>query len=322
MFVPPGHVDEALSAGVIVPLRTDDIAQWLRRLRADPSAWEPPTGAGQFSLAGAQAKFAVHFDAGQWGLATGRIPTTHILKPAIPGLADQDIGEYLAVRAARLAGLPAPEVSVRVFGDERAFVTSRFDRLRTSSGWRRVHQEDMCQALGVAPSRKYEMHQGPGAAEVAALIRSSVTGGHHEDDVWRFIDALIFNALIVGTDAHAKNYSFLLAPGQVRLSPLYDVNSHLPYQRVGRPSEMSMRIGATTRPDRLTGAHWRLCARGVGVPGEQVIARVRELADAVPEAFAKVAAEDEVRAFGSPLPDRLAALVLQQSALIKAQTDG
>jgi serine/threonine-protein kinase HipA len=56
------------------------------------------------------------------------------------------------------------------------------------------------------------VNQGPGAAQVARLIRQSVTGGRHEDDGWRFIDAVIFNALIVGTDAHAKNHSFLLRP--------------------------------------------------------------------------------------------------------------
>jgi len=321
MFVPPEQVDEALSAGAIVPLGAGDIAEWLRRLRNNPAAWEPVTGAGQFSLAGAQAKFAVHFDGVQVGLPTGRIPTTHILKPAIPDLADQDISEYMAMRAARLAGLAAPDVSVQMFDDERAFVVKRFDRLSTPSGWRRVHQEDMCQALGLGPSRKYEMYRGPSAADVARVIRQSVTGGRHEEDAWRFIDALIFNALIVGTDAHAKNYSFLLAPGQVRLSPLYDVNSYLPYQRPGHHPEMSMRIGARTRPDLLTGQDWHECAKKVGVSGEQMIARVRELADTVPEAFAKVAAEDEVRAFGSPLPDNLADLVSEQAARIRAKAD-
>ena len=209
-----------------------------------------------------------------------------------------------------------------MFDDERAFVVKRFDRLKSRSGWRRVHQEDMCQVLGLGPSRKYEVNQGPGAAQVARLIRQSVTGGRHEDDGWRSIDAVIFNALIVGTDAHAKrNYSFLLAPGQVRLSPLYDVNSSLPYRRPRHHPEMSMRIGATTRPDLLTGQDWHKCAKKAGVSGEQMIARVRELADTASEAFAKVAAEDTVRAFGSLLPDNLADLVSRQAALIKQRAD-
>ncbi len=47
--------------------------------------------------------------------------------------------------------------------------------------------------------------------------------------VRRFADALIWNWLIAGTDAHAKNYSLLLAGDQVRLAPLYDIASALPY---------------------------------------------------------------------------------------------
>jgi len=34
--------------------------------------------------------------------------------------------------------------------------------------------------------------------------------------------------LIAGTDAHAKNYSLLLAADQVRLAPLCDIVSALP----------------------------------------------------------------------------------------------
>ena len=45
----------------------------------------------------------------------------------------------------------------------------------------------------------------------------------------RFADALIWNWIVGGTDAHAKNYSLLLSADQVRLAPLYDIASGLPY---------------------------------------------------------------------------------------------
>jgi serine/threonine-protein kinase HipA len=38
--------------------------------------------------------------------------------------------------------------------------------------------------------------------------------------VWGFVDALAWNWLIEGTDAHAKNYSLLLASGQARMAAL------------------------------------------------------------------------------------------------------
>jgi serine/threonine-protein kinase HipA len=40
-----------------------------------------PRDTGQFSLAGAQPKTALLFDNNRWGVPSGRVPTTHILKP-------------------------------------------------------------------------------------------------------------------------------------------------------------------------------------------------------------------------------------------------
>lgn len=52
-----------------------------------------------------------------------------------------------------------------------------------------------------------------------------------EADVERFLKANMFNWLIGGgTDAHAKNYSFLIDAGdEIRLAPLSDLSSQLPY---------------------------------------------------------------------------------------------
>ena len=58
-----------------------------------------------------------------------------------------------------------------------------------------------------------------------------------EDAVRRFADALIWNWLIGGTDAHAKNYSVLLAGDQVRLAPLYDIASALPIRHARAQAE-------------------------------------------------------------------------------------
>src|SRR5579872_4844522 len=57
------------------------IAERLRALRADHGAWRLPRDTGQFSLAGAQPKTALFFLNRRWGLPSGRVPTTHILKP-------------------------------------------------------------------------------------------------------------------------------------------------------------------------------------------------------------------------------------------------
>src|ERR1017187_2253840 len=63
--------------------------------------------------------------------------------------------EHFSLRLARAAGLIVPNSSVQHFGDEIAIVVERYDRVRNDGRWARIHQEDMCQALGLHPTRKY-----------------------------------------------------------------------------------------------------------------------------------------------------------------------
>jgi len=60
--------------------------------------------------------------------------------------------------------------------------------------------------------------------------------------VGRFADALIWNWLIAGTDAHAKNYSLL--PPRTRCAWLpYDIASALPYGTHEKKLRFAMKIG-------------------------------------------------------------------------------
>lgn len=68
-------------------------------------AWRLPGDAGRFSLAGAQAKTALHFSDGRWGVPRGRTPTTHILKPPIPGFPGHCENEHLCLRFVRALAL-------------------------------------------------------------------------------------------------------------------------------------------------------------------------------------------------------------------------
>ena len=107
----------------------------LELLRRDPTAWHT-FDTGQFSLAGAQAKTALHYDpdSRRWGQPSGAIPTTHILKPAVTGLDEHDLNEHLCLRAAALLGLPAAVSYVERFGSERVIVVKSYDRLRDPDG--------------------------------------------------------------------------------------------------------------------------------------------------------------------------------------------
>lgn len=317
-FAPEDRVEALLARdGKITPLSEDEIAERLRILRGDPSAWHLARG-GQFSLAGAQAKTALHHDAetGRWGDPSGAVPTTHILKPAIRGFDDHDLNEHLCLRAAHIAGLRTAASRVLSFGDERVVAVERYDRRRLTDGTVvRVHQEDVCQALSVPPTRKYQSEGGPTPEQVIALIRASVIGETAvEQDVGRFVDALAFNWLIAGTDAHAKNYSVLLAERQVRLAPLYDVASSLPYDDMYLPRlRLAMRIGSEYRVAAIRGRHWADFARQNGLDPDRTISRVDDLARRLPGAFREAASADAITALGSALPGHLTGRVTEHA---------
>ncbi len=289
-----------------------EVAQRLRDLRQDTSTWLGTDFTGRFSLAGAQAKTALLHDPelDRWGIPSGAAATSHILKPAIAGLDEHDLNEHLCLRAAALAGLITATTRISRFEDVSVVVASRYDRVPGSPWLQRIHQEDLCQALGRAPADKYENEGGPTTKEIATLLRSVLPAEDALDGVWRLFDAVTFNWLIAGTDAHAKNYSLLLAGNQVALAPLYDVASALPYTDVSlRKLKLAMKYGAdyTLRP--RTSTMWPKIATEFSLPVGEVRERAESLMDAVPDAFAEVADSGEVVQLGSDLPERLASLV-------------
>jgi serine/threonine-protein kinase HipA len=324
-FARPGRVEELLEQpGTVDWLKQDEVGERLCELRADTSAWLGSGFVGQFSLAGAQAKTALLLRDGRWGVPAGALPTTHILKPAVAGLDDHDLNEHLCLDAARRIGLLAARTQLERFGEESAVVVARYDRIEVGATMRRVHQEDLCQALGIPPSRKYQNEGGPSPSGIARLLRAVMAPATADEAVARFADALAWNWLIAGTDAHAKNYSLLLSGSQVRLAPLYDIASALPYGVHERKLRLAMKLGGdyAVFPRRNT---WPRAARELRLDADALIERVRELAAITPDAFADAAAEPAVTALDSALPARLLDLVADRArrcdALLAAGTD-
>lgn len=317
-FIAPDRVDELLERpGAVSWLTEEQVAERLGELRADTTAWLGRAFTGQFSLAGAQAKTALLHRDGRWGVPSGATPTTHILKPAVAGLDDHDLNEHLCLDAARRAGLIAARTRIERFAGETVVVVARYDRLAAGETIRRVHQEDLCQALGMSPARKYQNEGGPGPGQIARLLRAAMRPATAEDAVRRFADALAWNWLIAGTDAHAKNYSLLLAGPEVRLAPLYDIASALPYGTPERTLRLAMKLGGDYRvfPDHDP---WPSAARELGLDRTALTGRVRALAAVAPDAFADAAAAPEVAALGRPLPARLVDLVAARTRRCRA----
>lgn len=261
-----------------------DVAQRLRQLREDVSAWRTEADSGQFSLAGAQPKTALWFDGTRWGLPHGTTPTTHILKPGVLDLDGSAHNEHFCLNLAQRLGLPTASSHIQQFEDETAIVIERYDRLATPSGVTRVHQEDICQALAIAPAKKYENEGGPGARAIVSLLRE--VSSQPESDVDTFLSALVFNWLIGGTDAHAKNYSLLIGAGsRVRLAPLYDVASALPYSDIPQQKlKLAMKLGGKYRLKDIGRHQWHKLATELSLEPEHVLSMAHALAERLPEA--------------------------------------
>ncbi len=290
-FVSPERFETLITepaAREIQWLTEEDVAERLRTLRADHSAWRAASDTGQFSLAGAQPKTALLFERKRWGVPSGRIPTTHILKPPTGEWDGHAENEHFSLQLARALGLIVPNSSVVRFQDEIAIVVERYDRARAGGRWVRIHQEDMCQALGLNPMRKYENDGGPGVQRIVELLREQSSSP--EEDVQSFLEAIAFNWLIAGTDAHAKNYSLLLGQnGVVRLAPLYDLASILPYPAVDTSKvKLAMKIGGEYQLRNIGLRHWQKLATELRLDEEKLIDRIRAMAQAMPDQAAAI----------------------------------
>lgn len=315
-FVRPERLDAVLAGetGDVAWLENAEIAARIRQLREDQSAWRRPGDTGQFSLAGAQPKTALLLQDGRWGVPSGRIPTTHILKPPSADFDGHAENEHFCLALARALGLPVATSTVMRFEDEVVFVVDRYDRQATDRGVIRIHQEDMCQALGVPPTHKYENEGGPGVSAIAGLLREHSRAS--AEDVQTFLDALALNWLIGGTDAHAKNYSILIgAAGRIRLAPLYDVASILPYgdfdpMRV----KLAMKIGGKYRLRDISPRNWEKVADELGLDQRAISERIRAMADALPAAADGVQRDMRDAGMAHEIVDRLADMLKDRAA--------
>jgi serine/threonine-protein kinase HipA len=286
-FLPPERAEEIQTEQhpTIEWIDRDELRERLQQLRNDISAVRRPGDIGKMSLPGAQAKTAYYRDpdTDRWGIPGGRTPTTHIIKPCIPGFDGLVENEHLCLDIAARLGLHAARSFVLAL-DEPYIVVERYDRLPPSSGSlfpRRIHQEDLCQALSLMPARKYQEDGGPGIAQIVSLIRR--VSSDPETDVERFLQANIFNWLIGGTDGHAKNYSLLIdAQDAVRLAPLYDLSSQLPYPEL-IAQKVSMKIGSHYEIALVDSTDWKDLARACALDEERVMRILTAMSEALPD---------------------------------------
>ncbi|HEY5941928.1 MAG TPA: type II toxin-antitoxin system HipA family toxin [Solirubrobacterales bacterium] len=260
----------------------------------------------RISLAGAHDKIGVLHPEERIGLTRGSPPSTHILKLPIARVAEPIVDEAYCMALAAAAGLDVAAAEPREAGGREFLLVRRYDRDPGAPGDARIHQEDFCQALGVAPEEKYEGDGGPGVAGCAALLwRASSAPAR---DVVAFADALLFNFLIGNHDAHAKNYSLLLdGPEAIRLAPLYDLLCTAVFAETRR--KLAMKYGGENRPKYLRRRHLDRLAGELEVKPSLVRRRAERMIELV-GANAEAARAALPPAFQDrPLLEEIAALV-------------
>lgn len=246
-----------------------------------------PDAVGRFSLAGAQPKIALHrLPDGRWGVPADATPTTHILKPVVGSFRRIDIVEQMTMHAAAYLGNTVARSDVGHIGNWDVFVSERYDRAESDGTWRRLHQEDLCQALSVSPVMKYQHRDGgPGIADVARLIRSLPFDSDRRSVGEQFYRALIFNVVAGCTDAHAKNYSLMLEGAAVKFAPLYDLATYAAYWGGESSIESAMSVGGEYRFSRIGAADLIAAGKQFGVSADAASGFVQDARARVIEAF-------------------------------------
>lgn len=309
-FLPEGNAPGV--AGTIDAQRITDarVGRLLSNLRVSPMGIEPDSDF-RISIAGAQDKTALLNLNGEWHLPEGSTPTTHILKTQIGQAGDFDMSqsvenEHFCMRILDALGFAVAKTEIVDFDGVRALVVERFDREWTSDGrLLRRPQEDVCQALGVSPSQKYQTDGGPGIVNILEFLKAS---DDPAADHFEFIKTQIAFWLLGAIDGHAKNFSvFLHSGGGFRLTPLYDVMSvqHLleSGQIQRRQAKLAMSVGGNRHYNlhEILPRHFVQTVAEAGLSQTIAARACKELADALPDAIEQCRYENR-----AVLPDSLA----------------
>jgi serine/threonine-protein kinase HipA len=226
----PGAVTIDLPA---VPERLPDLTPYSDERLAETVAAlaDRPLGRDEdaaFSLAGLRDKLAlVALPDGRWGQPRHGHPSTHVLKLGDPTRPGRLRAEHACLRLAAAAGVPAVGSRLLVVGGVECLLVTRFDR--HDPGHRRpiarIHQEDVCQALGIDPESnhhraRYEWHGGPTLARIAALL--GAWAADPECEQLALLDRVVLTVAIGDAEAHGRNIALLHPePDTVALAPVY-----------------------------------------------------------------------------------------------------
>ena len=236
----------------------------------------------RLSLAGAQEKTAVCVINGKIALPNDDIPTTHIIKTALPKYVQSIQNEYICMKAAKEIGLEVAEVEIRKVGEIEFLLVERFDRKYSNNlECERILQEDFAQSLGVQARDKYKVT----FKDCLKVLNQTATPANSK---LRFVRQVIFNYLIGNTDAHAKNFSVYLTNDGITLTPAYDLLCSSIYDCDQR---IAMKLGKARYYADVTEKDWEIFAQDLDISHKLVQAELERQKEHLPKIVEKLAKE-------------------------------
>jgi serine/threonine-protein kinase HipA len=242
---------------------------------------------GSMSLAGAQDKLGLRFDAktSEFRDSVGKSPSTHIAKPDTRQVRYQPsaINEYACMKLAAALKLPVPEVWLQRV-PEAVYVVKRYDRDIFNGRIQSIHQIDGCQLLGHGAGWKYERNGG--LVSLSKLVTAMRGLSLRGSDLLQFQRWVMFNFLTGNADAHAKNVSLLIEDKGYRLAPFYDLLCVKAYGDNG----LALFIGDDETFDAVGKHSWEAFCQDCGFGLQATLKELEKMALALPEKWLKTQA--------------------------------
>lgn len=256
VILPPG--EEPQRKGTYKPLPLDKLGQWAAfrdryaLMLSDATEIRP-----RLSLAGAQDKIPVLLQEGELYLPMGDAPSSHILKFAVEGREQVIFNELYLNTLAREAGLACPVTAMYFAGRYPYLVIERYDRVGLGTPIiERLHQEDLCQAMGLSRSQKYQAFNGPRFGHCVQAVREICRPA--ASSIQQLLLWQIFNVLVGNSDGHAKNVSLLQdGRGRWSIAPAYDLVGTVV---LGYHADLAFSVGEQFNSMQLLPRDWQRLA--------------------------------------------------------------
>jgi serine/threonine-protein kinase HipA len=313
----PAGTPYAQGDGAVDWLDDAELARMVDELPRRPLGITPGEKGMRLSLAGVQRKLTlIRSGSGAFGRPAADAPSTHLIKPQYDSeFPDLAYNEMFCMRVAACVGLPAAQTELEVIAGRPCLISRRFDRSTDGMTSVRLHQEDLCQALGVPSNLKYEQSFGPGFRRFRELLREI----GRSVDVATLVRIAVLNFVLGNSDAHGKNFAILFAELGRQMAPLYDVVSTAVYDEV--EDAMAMAIGSNFEPESVRLEDWLDMSADCDLAPDRFLRLVRDTAIEVRQCSESVATLARAEGWHVPVIDEIVAVAARRCGLVEAQID-